>query len=196
MKPRRKRGLVTEVAKKTNLDRKLAAYLAASTSIGAVLSSEAKAIVVSNTKAQPFGINGDVNIDFNCDGQIDYQIDHDRYTIPNGGPTLDYLQIDKNDASSAENPYPIDNFHVFPTNGTNPNGDHEFLTGAGDGESGYYPSALSSGIEIGPLASHWELYQEGTNFVSSHKTIRPNRLIDEDATQIDAVNPNPPVDST
>jgi hypothetical protein len=193
---RRKRGLLGELAKKMSFDRKLAAYLAASTSMSAVLSSDAKAIVVSNTKAQPFGINGEVNIDFNCDGQTDYQIDHDRYTIPNGGPTLDYLQIDKNDASSAANPYPIDNLHVFPTNGTNPNSDHEFLTAAGDGESGYYPSALLSGAQIGPLASHWELYQEGTNFVGSHKTIRPNRLIDEDASQIDAANPNPPADST
>ena len=75
---RRKWGRIADFAGKLNLDRKLAAYLTASVSVGAVMSSEAKAIVVSNTKVQPFGINGDVNIDFNCDGQIDYQIDHDR----------------------------------------------------------------------------------------------------------------------
>ena len=63
----------------------------------------------------PFGINGEVNIDFNSDGQIDYQIDHDRVNL--SGTNLDYLQIDKNDVSSAANPYPIDNFAVFPPEG-------------------------------------------------------------------------------
>jgi hypothetical protein len=192
---RRKRIRIADFAARPKLDRKLAAYLSASVSVGAVMSSEAKAIVVSNTTVRPFGINGDVNIDFNSDGQIDYQIDHDRVTLPSGGPTLDYLQIDKNDASSAANPYPIDNFHVFPLNGTTSNSDHGFITGAGPGESGYYPSALLSGAQIGSLSDGWDVYQEGTNFVGSHKTIRPNRLIDEDATQIDAVNPSPPADS-
>lgn len=194
MKLRRKRGEIADVAGRLKLDRKLAAYLTASVSMAAVMSSEARAIVVSNTTAQPFGINGDVNIDFNCDGQIDYQIDHDRVNL--NGANLDYLQIDKNDASSAANPYPIDNFHVFPLNGTVSNSDHGLMTGAGPGESGYYPSALLSGAQIGPLSDGWDVFQEGTNFVGSHKTIRPNRLIDEDATQIDAANPNPPADST
>lgn len=194
MRPWRKSEKTAGIAGRVNLDRKLAAYLTASVSIGAVMSSEAKAIVVSNSSVQPFGINGDVNIDFNSDGQIDYQIDHDRVNL--NGTNLDYLQIDKNDASSAVNPYPIDNFHVFPLNGTVSNSDHGFITGAGPGESGYYPSALSSGAQIGPLSEGWDLYQEGTNFVGSHKTIRPNRLIDEDATQIDAANPNPPAGST
>src|SRR6476661_4332574 len=129
---RRKWGRIADFAGKLNLDRRLATYLTASVSVGAVMSTEAKAIVVSNTKVQPFGINGDVNIDFNCDGQIDYQIDHDRVNL--NGTNLDYLQIDKNDASSAANPYPIDNFHVFPLNGTPSNSDHGFITGAGPGE--------------------------------------------------------------
>src|SRR4051794_28329861 len=145
----RKCAKVADLGRRLNLDRRLAAYLTASASAAAVMSSEAKAIVVSNTKVQPFGINGDVNIDFNCDGQIDYQIDHDRVNL--NGTNLDYLQIDKNDVSSAENPYPIDNFRVFPTNGTPPNADHGYMTDAGPGDSGYYPSAILSGTQIGPL---------------------------------------------
>ena len=130
---RRRRGRIADFAGRLNLDRRLAAYLTASVSVGAVLSPEAKAVVVSSSKVQPFGINGDVNIDFSCDGQIDYQIDHDRVNL--NGTNLDYLQIDKNDASSAENPYPIDNFHVFPLNGTVSNADHGFMTGAGAGKA-------------------------------------------------------------
>ena len=97
------------------LERRLGKYLAASVTVAAVVSSEANAVVVSNTTVQPFGINGDVNIDFNSDGQTDFQIDHDRVNL--NGTDLDYLQIDKNDVSSAANPYPIDGFAPFPTNG-------------------------------------------------------------------------------
>jgi hypothetical protein len=170
------------------LDHKLTAYLTASASVGVIAVSEAEAVVVSNTTVQPFGINGDVNIDFNSDGQIDYQIDHDRVNL--NGNDLDYLQVDKNDASSAQNPYPIDNFGVFGNPAT-PNADHEYATDAGAGERGYYPSALLSGAEIGPLTNGWD-FQEGENFIGSHRIIRANRLIDEDATQIDNANPNPP----
>ena len=139
---RRKCGKFTDFAGRMNLDRKLAAYLAASASASAVLSSEAKAIVVSNTTVQPFGINQEVNIDFNSDGQIDYQIDHDRVNL--SGINLDYLQIDKNDASSAANPFAVDNFGVFATNNTPANADHGYATDAGPGELGYYPSARLS----------------------------------------------------
>ena len=169
--------------RRLNLDRRLSTYLAASASVGAVAASEAMAVVVSNSTVQPFGINQHVNIDFNSDGQVDYQIDHDRVDI--GGTILDYLQIDKNDASSAEDPLPIENFEVFETNGTNPNSDHEYATDAGAGERGYYPSALLSDAEIGPLTNGWD-FQEGHNFSGSNNTIRANRLIDEDKTQIDA----------
>ena len=72
------------------------------------MASEAKAIVVGNNTVQPFGVNGVVNIDFNQDGQTDFQIDHDRVTLPSGGPTLDYLQIDKNDINGESNPLAFD----------------------------------------------------------------------------------------
>src|SRR3954469_25209296 len=104
-----------------SLNKKLAAFAAASASIGAVMASEAKAIVVSNTNIQNFGINGYANIDFNSDGQTDFQIDHDRVTLPGGGPTLDYLQLDKNDvngASPGENLFATDITQSFPLNGT------------------------------------------------------------------------------
>ena len=40
-----------------------------------------------------------LRIDFNSDGQTDFQIDHDRVDVDGtaAGPSLDYLQIDKND---------------------------------------------------------------------------------------------------
>jgi hypothetical protein len=160
----------------------VAAYLAASASVGAFGASEAEAVVVSNSTVQPFGINQHVNIDFNSDNQTDFQIDHDRVNI--NGNDLDYLQIDKNDASSAENPLPIEHFQVFETNGTEPNSDHEFMTDAGPDERGYYPSAVLLNTEIGPLSNGWD-FQEGHNFIGSNLTIRANRLIDEDHTQID-----------
>ncbi|MEX2310515.1 MAG: hypothetical protein WD738_23310 [Pirellulales bacterium] len=189
MYPRRASEKITNDTGRIKLDHKLTAYLATSASLGAIAASEAQAVVVSNTTVQPFGINQEVNIDFNSDGQIDYQIDHDRVNL--NGTNLDYLQIDKNDVSSAANPYPIDNFAVFPTNGTPANADHEYATDAGPGERGYYPSALLSGTEIGPLTNGWD-FQEGENFLDSDLIIRANRLIDEDNTQIDDANPNPP----
>src|SRR4051794_9451713 len=86
------------------LDRRLAGYLTAAGAVTAVMATEAKAIVVGNNTVQSIGINGAVNIDFNADGQTDFQIDHDRVTLPSGGPTLDYLQIDKNDVNGESNP--------------------------------------------------------------------------------------------
>src|SRR5262245_87955 len=114
-------------------DRKLASYLAASASV-AVVSSEAKAVVVSTSRVQPFGINGEVNIDFNSDGQTDYQIDHDRINV--NGVDLDFLQLDKNDVSSPANPYDINLLATFPLNGTQANGDHAYMAG-GEGDIGF-----------------------------------------------------------
>src|SRR3954464_12519895 len=113
-----------------SLDRKLASYLAASASIGAVIATDANAIIISNPVTQSVGINGAVNIDFNSDGQTDFQIDHDRVDLtPQGGPVVDYLQVDKNDingASAGENLLafdPLTNFQAatFPTGSTTPN---------------------------------------------------------------------------
>ena len=142
-----------------SLDRKLASYLAASASIGAVMASDVSAIVVSNTTVQTVGINGVANIDFNSDGQIDFQIDHDRVDLtPNGGPVVDYLQIDKNDINGENDPLPFDplvNFQAatFPPGATTPNDANQsaFLVEVqpmSDTTVGY-PSALLAGAEIG-----------------------------------------------
>ena len=86
----------------SNLEARLAAYLTAAGGV-TVLSSDAAGAVVGNNSVQPFGINQEVNIDYNGDGHIDFQVDHDRYNL--NGSNLDYLQIDKNDASSAADPF-------------------------------------------------------------------------------------------
>ena len=162
------------------LDGKLAAYLAAAGAVGTVMASEAQAVVVSNNDVQPFGVNGDVNIDFNSDGQIDYQIDHDRYNL--NGTDLDYLQIDKNDVSSPADPYSIGILTAFPCPPGTENDTFEsgYVT-AGPG-LGLYPSALTYGTPIGPL-SHFD-FSETDN--SNGGYLRANRLIDEDMGQIDA----------
>ena len=163
----------------------------------AVVAQESSAAVVSNSTVQPFGINGQVDIDFNSDGQVDFQIDHDRVDL--NGTDLDYLQVDKNDASSAADPLPIDNFAGFPNNGLTYNKDHKYLTdgGTNGGDQGEYVAALDFGASIGPASSGvWE-FQEGANFNSSGGYRRPNRLIDEDNGQIDStlggftINPTP-----
>src|SRR5262245_42613478 len=145
-----------------SLDRKLASYLAASASIGAVAASDAKAIVISNPVTQNVGINGFVNIDFNSDGQTDFQIDHDRVDMTaQGGPVVDYLQIDKNDingASPGENPLAFDPLPglqatTFPPNGTTPNDQTQagyLIQNPGGATNIEYPSALLAGAEIGP----------------------------------------------
>ncbi len=165
---------------RTNMDARLAAYIAAAGGASLGLNSTAKAEIVANTKVQPFAINGDVNVDFNRDGQTDFQIDHDRYNL--NGQDLDYLQIDKNDVNSAANPLPIDSNQTFPTNGT-PNDDTAASSYLTDAPLGAYPAALTMGSDIGP--GHTFDFQEGTAFNFTDKTIRANRLIDEDQTQID-----------
>jgi hypothetical protein len=165
------------------LERKLAAYFGAAAT-GALISAEAKAIVVSNSTVQPFGVDQAVNIDFNSDGQADYQIDHDRIELPGGA--VDFLQIDKNDVtggSPGEDPLAIPNtFETFPLNGTTANDtwDAGYVVPAGQGD---YPDALLEGAEIGSL-SNWD-FQEGDNAFGSGATIRANRLIDEDDGQVD-----------
>lgn len=95
---------------------KLANYLASSASLGAAAiattATEADSAIVANTTPVPFGINEEVNIDFDGNGTIEFQIDHDRVEV--NGMDLDYLQIDKNDVSSAENPLASDPFATFP----------------------------------------------------------------------------------
>lgn len=173
-----------------SLDRKLASYLAASASVGTVLASDAKAIVISNSTVQSFGINGNVNIDFNSDGQTDFQIDHDRVDLTShGGPVVDYLQIDKNDvngASPGENLFATDFTVPFALNGTvaNDNAQMGYLVqNTGAAAVVEYPTALLAGAEIGQTTLFD--FQEGDNVYSSTKTGRFNRLIDEDHGQAD-----------
>jgi hypothetical protein len=167
-------------------DARLAAYLAAAGAIGTAVASEAEAIVVNSTTVQPFGVDGAVPIDFNGDTQVDFEIDHDNIDL-GGGNVVDFLQIDKNDTnggSPSENPFPINVFDTFATNGTLQNNtfDAAYVV---NGPQGSYPAALSAGDLIGPASSFD--FQEGDNFQGTGMTIRTNRLIDEDAGQCDEV---------
>ena len=190
----RRDRLKTKSERSLSLDRKLASYLAASASIGAVLASDAKAVVISNHDVQNFGVNGDVNIDFNSDGQTDFQIDHDRVDLTShGGPVVDFLQIDKNDINGENNPLafdPLTNFQAatFPANGTTPNNANNAGYLVSDNPNGgngpvELPAALLSGAEIGP--NEYFDFQEGENIYGTGKTGHLNRLIDEDHGQID-----------
>lgn len=164
----------------SGLDRRLAAYLAAAGGAAAAC-SDAAAAIVGSTDVLPFGVNGEVNIDFNQDGQVDFQIDHDRYNL--NGTNLDYLQIDKNDVNSETNPLPIDGAATFSAGTTTPNDAWEAAYVI-EGPQGSYPAALAAGTVIGPGAVTFD-FQEGDNFLNTGQTIRANRLIDEDQTQID-----------
>ncbi len=173
------------------LDARLAAYLASAGALGAAIASEAEAVVVGNSTVQPFGVNGVVNIDFNMDGQNDFQVDHDRVDLTNmGGGVLDYLQIDKNDINGEANPLVFDPIAgnqaaTFPPNMTTPNDANESAYVINPNMQGSYPAALTLGTPIGPTSSFdW---QESNNFQSGGKWIRANRLMDEDATQIDQI---------
>jgi hypothetical protein len=156
------------------------------------MASDANAIVISNPLTQNVGINGVANIDFNSDGQIDFQIDHDRVDLtPQGGPVVDYLQIDKNDINGEANPLPFDPLDGFqaatyPPNGTTPNDQNNaayLIQNPGNVNNIEYPSALLAGAEIGQL-SNFD-YQEGENIYNGGKTGRMGRLIDEDHGQVD-----------
>ncbi len=172
------------------LDARLAGYLAAAGGTVAA-ASQANAAIVANTTTQTFGVNGVVGIDFNSDGQTDFQVDHDRVTLPGGGPTLDYLQVDKNDINGESNPLAFDpgpgaTFQATPfSDGATPRNDANNAAYVISGPQGSYPAALTAGTLIGP-ASTFD-WQETDNFQSSGKWIRANRLIDEDQTQIDQV---------
>lgn len=181
------------------VDARLAAYLTAASAIGASLVSSTDAAIVAHTTPQAFGVNGEVSIDFNQDGQIDFQIDHDRVNL--NGTNLDYLQLDKNDDNSATNPLAYPGFIIegqnlyqnhFPLNGSLKNNDSQYLSFTDFGGSkGGYVVALKAGDVIGGDGTGsfvpgtlWD-YQEGDNFTGTGRSIRANRLIDEDATQID-----------
>lgn len=167
------------------IEKRLAAYLTAAGAIGTVMATDAQAIIVFNQTPQPIGINGAVSIDFNGDGQIDYEIDHDRVDL-GGGNFVDYLQLDKNDingASLGENPLPINVFDTFDPNGTDLNDTFAAKYVTNTNLQGSYPAALELNSLIGPGSNlDW---QETDNF--SGKTLRANRLIDEDAGQVDQV---------
>lgn len=175
------------VSKLGSIDSKLSAYLAAAAAAAIAFDSTADAAVVGNTTPQAFGINGNVNVDFNTDGQTDFQIDHDRVNL--NGTDLDYLQIDKNDVNGATNPLAFDTapattFAATPfMDGASPRNDANQAAYLIDGPQGSYPAALTLGTPVGPLSSFD--FQEGDNFQDSGKWIRANRLLDEDATQID-----------
>jgi hypothetical protein len=154
----------------------------------AVSSSATHGAVVGNSTVQPFGVNGVVAIDFNVDGQTDFQIDHDRVNL--SGTDLDYLQIDKNDINGEGNPLAFDpiagNQAATFSDGVTPRNDANISAYVIDPNvQGSYPAALTLGTPIGPLSSFD--YQESNNFQGSGKWIRANRLLDEDATQIDQV---------
>lgn len=171
---------------RVSLDGRLAAYM---TAVGATAAaSPAQAVIVGNTTVQPFGVNGVVGIDFNADGQTDFQIDHDR--VNPGTGDLDYLQIDKNDINGEGNPLAFDPIAGFQaatfSDGATPRNDANNAGYVIDPNvQGSYPAALSLGTPIGPASSFdW---QESNNFQGSGKWIRANRLMDEDATQIDQI---------
>jgi hypothetical protein len=181
------------------IDARLAAYLSAVGGAGVSLAPTADAAIVAQTTPQVFGVNGEVSIDFNMDGQIDFQIDHDRVNL--NGVLLDYLQVDKNDDNGAANPLAYPGFIIegqnlyqnhFPLNGTLKNNDSQVLTFTnGAGDLGGYVVALKAGDVIGGdgagsfvPGTAWD-YQENDNFRGSGRSIRANRLIDEDASQID-----------
>jgi hypothetical protein len=176
------------IARRSGFDARLAAYLASAGAVGTALAPEANAIIVGNSVTLPFAINGAVDIDFNKDGQIDFQIDHDRVNL--NGTLLDYLQIDKNDVNGAANPLDFDPIAgnqaaTFPPGVTIANDANESAYVINPNVQGSYPAALTLGTPIGPGSSFD--FQESNNFLSSGKWIRANRLIDEDATQIDQV---------
>jgi hypothetical protein len=173
-------------ASRKSLDGRLAAYAAAAGALTAGIASEAQAVIVYDGTVRPFGINGAAPIDFNRDGQTDFEIDHDRVDL--NGSLLDYLQIDKNDINSATNPLDFDPIAggmaaTFAPGATTPNDANQSAYVIGTNPQGSYPAALTAGTLIGP-ASTFD-FQEGNNFQGGGKWIRANRLLDEDATQID-----------
>jgi hypothetical protein len=166
---------------------RLASYLAAASSVVVTAVSPSRGEVVSDSKVLPFGIDGAVPIDFNGDGQTDFEIDHDRIELA-GGTFVDFLQLDKNDtngASPGESPFPIDVFDTFDLGVGAANNTFDAAYVIPTLTDGDYPAALIAGTEIGPGSSF--SFQEADDFQGTGKTIRANRLIDEDVGQIDQV---------
>lgn len=166
---------------------RLASCLAAASSVGVTAVPASQGEVVSDFTVQPFGINESVPIDFNGDGQTDFEIDHDRIELA-GGTLVDFLQIDKNDtngASSGESPFPINVFDTFDLGVGAANNVFDAAYVIPTLTEGDYPAALIAGTEIGPGSSF--NFQEADNFQGTGRTIRANRLIDEDAGQVDQV---------
>lgn len=158
------------------LGRRLAGYALLAGGVGAASATDAEAGIVGNSVVTPFGINESVQIDLNGDGEIDFEIDHDREQL--NGNDLDFLQLDKNDQVGLTLPG-VD----FPDGGpAGINDDHGYLTDA----SGNYPTALSAGDTIGLGSSGLFEFQESDSYLGGGTTIRANRLIDEDAGQLDA----------
>lgn len=173
--------LPKSIASSLARERRLAAYLAA-VGGGVTAASSIEGAVVGNSTVQPFGVNQEVNIDFNNDGQIDFQVDHDR--VDANGSVLDYLQIDKNDVNGAANPLVMPaGTETFPPGATIAN--DQAAAGYMAQALGSYPSALNLNDVVGP-ASFFD-FQEGNNFNGTGRWIRANRMMDEDATQIDQV---------
>jgi hypothetical protein len=171
----------------TSIDSRLAAYAAAAGALGVTFATRVDASVIANTTVQSVGINGEASIDFNNDGQIDYKIDHDRVDL-GGGNNVDYLQLDKNDVNGAglgENLFAINGNATFPLNSTTANGTSDAGWVAVNTTDTNYPAALAIGTPIGP-ASPFITFQESNAYAGS-KTIRANRLIDEDHGQIDTI---------
>lgn len=176
--------------KSRGLDARLATYVAAggAAAVASSTAQEAHAVIVANTIEQPFGVNGEVDIDFNSDGQIDFQIDHDRVDL--NGTLLDYLQVDKNDVNGAGNPLDFDplpgfNATTFPVNGTPANNATEAKYVIPTATGSDYPAALAFGEPIGPSSNfNW---QETADYNMTGAALRANRLIDEDAGDIDSV---------
>jgi hypothetical protein len=180
-----------------HIERRLAAYAAASAGVGLAMASDAHAIVVSNSTVQNVGINGFAAIDFNSDGQTDFQIDHDHVTLPGGGPTLDYLQLDKSDINGENNPLDFDpqpniDFTSTPfqdgASTRNEAAQAAYViaqppTPQGGPINYQYPSALLFGADIGP--NQIFDFQEGESVFGSGRWGRLNRLVDEDHGQID-----------
>ena len=185
-------GNLVKQRRQSSLESRLASYLAASSAAAAsatFVASSAEAAVVGNTNVQAFGINQEVNIDFNSDGHVDFQIDHDRHNL--NGTDLDYLQVDKNDASSGADPLPLESFETFPAPpGVAFNEDHEFLkAGTESASQTYLGSALTAGESIGltPSGSRtWGFGESSNAYFTTGLYQRTNRLIDEDGGQIDA----------
>ena len=171
--------------KRLGLDGKLAAYLAAAGAVGSVLASEARSsdCLQQHRSAVRHQRRSQHRLQQRRADRL--QIDHDRVNL--SGTDLDYLQIDKNDASSAAESAAdpdISSAHFRP--GSTAANEPRVNAQVCDVRSG------TRSLSVGADAGHADRpglvldFQEGDNFRRSVASIiRVNRLIDEDAGQID-----------